>query len=320
MSNRSNKRRKAKKTRAPILRPLASKNPWNVHQREFDEWFRWIDDLEVTEIQRQSLQNLHEAIVRLANKRDNLQALRRRLPKHHRGLGGIKLDQQYEIFDATEAFFQTFYAVLSTLAAACARFSSVFGQPPTSSMSKYIEWLNVRFKTRGHFDFLQVARAFRAVLDHSEQFPPYDWKTVTHDGGPMRIVLLGPTSRGGSVPPGSVRREFADGAGWDFVAPFEDFVFTMTALAARCCLWQLAEWSRGDPLTTPIVKISGDPIPEGDAGQTEHSDSWARVVAINGSPDTIPNWTMPESYPNPYHEVSFGRGSRDANDVSKFAP
>ncbi|MFN3707254.1 hypothetical protein [Microcella sp.] len=308
MSKRKRSRKRARPaSQDSARRPVGQNNPWDIGSEEVDEWFRWIDKLQVTGLQGQSLQNLYEAIARLRRKLDSIEELRQRFPKHHREQGGIEPHQQLELFEATEAFFLTHYSVLSTLAAATARFPPVFGQPPTASMSKFVEWLNARFEAPGHFDILQQARAFRAVLDHPDQHQPYGWRTVTHEGGPIRVVLFGPASSRGAVPLGSVKHTFRDGPGWDYIAPPEAFVFTLTALATRCVLWQLAEWSEGLPVTTPIVRVS-EAAPESKADRSAiKTDSWSRVVAINGSPEVFPDWHIPDVYKDSYSEISFGR-------------
>ena len=305
-SKRRSQKKNPKKTSSslPGTKTLGSRNAWDIGHAEIDQWFAWLDDVAMTSLQARALINLWESMQRLSKKRIAVDDLRERLPKHHRPNGGMTQTDKDELFEATESFFQNFYGVLSGLASVVIRFNGqVFdGQATTSTMAKFVDWLNKRFEAPGHFDILQEARAFRALLDHPDQKQPYTWQSATIAGGPVRIVLFGP----GAVPTGGHEREFADGKGWDMDAPYEGFVSTMMALAIRSCLWQIHQWGSGLEITSPIVTIAST-RPAGhspEMNSLKHT-GFAKVIAIN---DAAPSPHVPESEDQrTYTGYSFGR-------------
>ena len=290
--------------------PAPEINDWDIGRAEISDWFAEIPTDTFNGFQQQSLLNCWEGIHRFADSRDRLEDLRRRYPKNHDEIDGIKPGQQHDLFEATEAFFARYYATISRIAALTTRWSPVFSQTPVGSMAKFIKWLERRFDAPGYFSPAEDARRFRAVLEHPEQHQEYAWMTVTIGGGPMHIALYGPASSSGAIPEGAAAKHLDDGPGWDIAAPYENFVFNNTALALHACLWQIKQHVEGRPLTSPIVKLGGLDA-EGrriEIPSLEASNAHGKIVFMNGGPVTVPGTSgPPQDDPITHEGISFGR-------------
>jgi hypothetical protein len=192
-------------------------------------WAHYADHCDFNAPQRQAARHLRESMHRLLRYRDRLDEIRNTFPVSAvSGLFRPTSEQQHRLFDATQDFYQTFYATLSAWAGFLARVYGKLGPttPPTASMKQFIEWLSAEqpiFEELGYADELEDARRFRTILDHSGQAQPFDW--ATHDAGrehpTVYISLFGPSSRAGRGPIGSSSGGPIGDNGWYFIAPDE---------------------------------------------------------------------------------------------------
>lgn len=184
-----------------------------------------------------ALLDLEGALLRLLKKRDAVESARRGFAP----ASSLVTDDypanltQETLFEATQDFFLTFYATLSSFASFFSRFNKELGSNvPHRSNQKFIDWLRpfALFREEA-IPLLEEARNFRTLLDHKADHLPYEWGTVDAQGL-VRIILHGPASSKGVIPDGAMRElagldRLPEGHGWTFVAPDEDLV-----VAAMC--------------------------------------------------------------------------------------
>jgi hypothetical protein len=298
-----------------VSEPSGDLNSWDIGHAEISAWFQGFATASTTGIQCQSLRNCEGAIHRFADSRDRIEGLRRRFPKNHNKVGGIRPEQQDALYRETEDFFARYYATISRVASLTTRWSVVFGQTPVGSMAAFIKWLEKRYNAYGYFSPIEDARRFRAILEHPEQHQEYEWKTITIGGGPMHVLLYGPASRGGMIPAGAVSRQMEDGLGWQIAAPYENFVFNNTAQALHACMWQIRQYLAGEELTSPIVRgigfdAEGNEVNPADFDQLNAANSHGKFLSMNGGPSAVPGSAGPPDHGNYHSGVSFGRIKR----------
>lgn len=135
---------------------------------------------------------------------------------------------QHEVYDLYEGYFQGFYKTLSSLAAITAMFPKVFNDLPFSSMEKFLREVGKAYPiVEPAVDLLEQARKYRTLLDHPANAAASDWISFrTVDGRGLRIIFFGPKSNSGNIPKGSeaVTFPFPKEADWIFDAPFAPFV------------------------------------------------------------------------------------------------
>jgi hypothetical protein len=128
------------------------------------------------------------------------------------------------LFDTTERYFQDFYAALSALHGVAARFTMIFPSVPADSMKQFLLWTKARYEPSEVYEILEVARAFRGLLEHPNQHQMHSWNTLSNAGAPRFVEVYGAATKDGRVPDSSRPTNFTDGLGWFFAAPFDGFV------------------------------------------------------------------------------------------------
>jgi len=175
--------------------------------------------------QEQAADHLEESLLRLFEKRDELQMARGALSPVSIFYPESRPTrrQQNRLFTATADFFQSYYAAVSAFISFVKRHSDVFGDAPHNSVAKFIKWYqpHALFPDQT-IPLLESARAFRALLDHSASHQPYNWHTVDIAPGFSTIVLIGPAERDTQVPAGAEMDE--EKPEWSFIAPDEDLI------------------------------------------------------------------------------------------------
>jgi hypothetical protein len=199
-----------------------------VQRDELETLAQALHGLDLDERQRKAQIHLTEQFLRLLTKQDNLIDLNERIG-HRPGWSGPAptATQQQDLFEATQDFFQTYYATLSALFAFLNRlpkFTAKYGRPNHQSTAKAINWL--RTLTLLPFmdkcaDRLEEARAFRALLDHPGGTQPYDWATSKlghHED--LELAIFG----SGTAPDGASVGGYYGQGEWHFVAPYYGLV------------------------------------------------------------------------------------------------
>jgi hypothetical protein len=289
--------------------PLPGLNSWDIGYAELASWFHKSPTAGMNGLQLQDWKNCYESIHRFAASRDKIEQLRRSFPKDHAEGTGISGEQRHELYQETESFFFRSYKTISQVAALTTRWPTVFGQTPVGSMAKFIPWLEKRFSAYGYFSPLEDARRFRALVEHPEQHQAYEWTTVTVCGGPIHVVLFGPASRSGWIPLGSVAKPMEDGPGWDIAAPYENFVFNITAHALHACMWQIRQHLAGSVLTSPFRAIGIDSQGrQVDMSGLDMTKARGKMVSMGGGPVSVPGSSGPPGHdPVTHRGFSFGR-------------
>lgn len=193
-----------------------------------DYWTHTFTHGNSTDGQKQTMTDLEESLKSLLLKRDQVQSARGAFgqvsfyyPNTH-----PTPRQQEALFNATHDFFHTYYSAVSALLSVIRRHTSTFGEAPTNSIAKFLTW----WKPKGLFmdqayPLLEKARAFRAMLDHKESYPPYTWHTADHNGL-TKIMLVGSPNAKGGIPEGTAKHP----KGWAIMAPDEDLVVSALAV------------------------------------------------------------------------------------------
>jgi len=135
-------------------------------------------------------------------------------------------DERRRLQESALQFFQTYYGTLSAWSGFLVRVASKVGlsTPPTSSMSRFIDWLSGDLGwgslPSSRTEAMQAARRFRAIFDHPGQFQPFEWDIFRDQPGMVqRLRLYGPGR--GAVPDGATESSgpLAAEGGWSFIAP-----------------------------------------------------------------------------------------------------
>jgi len=322
MSARNRPRRKKRKASSALR---AKPNAWDTAESEIREWFSWFDEAPLTTAHRQALFTLGESLSRLSKHRDNLNTVRNRIPKHHGPVGGVTPTQQAQLVIASDAFFQSFHAAMSALVHFCSAFPAVFGQPPQQSFLKFVKWLASRVGIP-HGGILYSSLQYRSLIDHPEAYPARDWKTVTMYGGPVQVVQFGEAARNGAIPSGSTPQNFADGLGWDYVAPYENYVFTLFSMAVRPVLWKARDWllelEPTPSFSRELIASADTESPQGPA--EPEGVFWGTITEINGaSAFPHPDYKPSDEELNARYGKSFlrpeARSVADSSDLGEDA-
>jgi hypothetical protein len=251
-----------------------------------DYWMHEPEHWTVSDREQTALADLDEALRRLIGKRNVVETARRAfVPVSTLDTESRPPDQvQVALFEATQDFYLTFYATLSSFVSALTRFKDALGDVPHVSNGKFLTWLETRaLMPEITIPLLQEARQFRAILDHKASHQPYKWGTTMAESG-ARVMLHGECSRNGNIPDGALRvidglDEFPEETGWTFVAPDEDRVLAALALQLNAMLPRIQPFRANDILMrhckweTPKradTPSSGYPILAHAAGTVEH--------------------------------------------------
>lgn len=188
-------------------------------------WMHEFTHWESTPNQKQAADHLEESLLRLLEKRDELQLARGAFApvSVYYPESRPTRRQQNRLFAVTADFFQNYYSAVSAFTGFIKRHADVFGDAPHNSVARFLKWYETRaLFPEGTIPLLEDARAFRALLDHSASHQPYNWHTVDVSPGFCRIVLVGSAERQAQVPPGAEMDQ--EEAKWSFIAPDEDLL------------------------------------------------------------------------------------------------
>lgn len=202
-----------------------------------DYWMHEPEHWSVSDKEQRALADLDEALRRLIGKRDAVENARRGfIPVSSLDTETKPRNEvQVALFEATQDFYLTYYATLSSFVSVLTRFKAELGSVPHASNQRFLTWLETHaLLPEITIPLLQEARQFRAVLDHKASHQPYEWGT-TMAVTDARVLLYGEASQNGSIPEGAMRilgglDDFPEGTGWTFVAPDEDRVLAALAL------------------------------------------------------------------------------------------
>jgi len=211
---------------------------------DLNVWRKTFDRVNLNVYEGTALRRLFDELENLVDVRDRVQDLRDTFAISRQSGNEIPNEQQRrELYLRTKTYFDTYYGTLSHLSSVVARFSKVFERRAFSDNRPFVRWLVDRYPDLGpaHGAGLESARLFRTILNHPQQFPVSFWRTETE---PMRLntylVIYGPESRAGRIPPGSTREgrlrlEMGD---WEMAAPSE---FSVTNNIASMSLLVLVD-------------------------------------------------------------------------------
>ncbi len=213
---------------------------------DVDRWREAVSTFRSNRYQARALQGFLEEAEYLVETCEALDKFRETLPTSETGQQLPSESQRLALYKLTKSYFDKFYGCLSHLASVIVRHADVFGQVSLSENRAVVRWLGANCPSCGHNGQaeLERARLFRAIVNHPQQFPTFDWITATApDHGPAHVVLHGPASRSGKIPPGSTRGSPIVGGpvDWAMEAPDEVSVTNSLFSAAGDCLRKVAE-------------------------------------------------------------------------------
>jgi hypothetical protein len=247
------------------------KNPFRIGPGYLEHWVHearehWVP---LEEAEDRALIEFEEAMVRLMNHRDALQAARRSfIPASSLSENPHPSNRtQQALYAATSDFFQSYYVAMSAFASFLKSFKQPTSIPavPHRSNSDFINWLKpMMMFPEMALPELIAARDYRAMLDHKADRDPSSWLTYTDESGLTRIVLHGTGKlRPGARPKDELPLVLPEDDNWVFVAPDEDRVLWALAVQmnslflrlqrshldmdrASACQWELL-LGEGDP-------------------------------------------------------------------------
>lgn len=198
-----------------------------LNHRLVDTWRMKLGLIPMNRFERVATATSLDAFRHLMSSRDELDAIRDQVPAarnatdYYAPLTG----HQRKLFRATKAFFDEFYSAMSSLSGFVARNHAVFGVN-FSDNARFLDWATEQYDLDGGVaGELSQARLFRAMLAHPQQFPPYEWATVSIPKYELlHIVLYGPLGRGKNPVPRGATTEHALAdklPDWQFDAPDE---------------------------------------------------------------------------------------------------
>jgi hypothetical protein len=198
-----------------------------LNHRLVDAWRIKLDGIPMNRFERSAAATSIDGFRHLMSNRDALDAIRDQVPpaRNSTDFYAPLSGHQRNLFRATKTFFDEFYSTMSGLSGFVARNHSVF-RVNFSDNSRFLDWATDRYDIDKSVVLdLSQARLFRAMLAHPQQFPPYEWATVSIPRYELiHIVLYGPFGRGKNpVPQGAITdHALADKMpDWQFDAPDE---------------------------------------------------------------------------------------------------
>jgi hypothetical protein len=198
-----------------------------LNHRLVDTWRMKLDGIPMNRFERAAAATSIDGFRNLMLSRDALDAIRDQVPPaqnstdYYAPLSG----HQRSLFRATKTFFDEFYSTMSSLSGFVARNHAVF-RVNFSDNARFLNWATERYGIdQGVALDLSQARLFRAMLAHPQQFPPYEWATVSIPRYELlHIVLYGPLGRGQNPVPEGATTDHALAhkiPDWQFDAPDE---------------------------------------------------------------------------------------------------
>ena len=210
---------------------------WHFESSHLATWMELIGAGQpLSEAQNHAFEHCFDSMWRLVRKFDGLTALRETVE-----MDSISEDQKHTLFELTESYYHGFYSAISALSGLMARYANVFGRNiPSSSVQKYIIWLENRYRFGLPIEFLSIARRFRTILAHPEQHPAFTWGYAA--SSPTYIFLHGAISPNGFLPHGARVSEFEQLPDrWIFPAPDERWVLDSLGLFVLTAVLQIRE-------------------------------------------------------------------------------
>ena len=192
-----------------------------------DQWAKAFSQFKLNTFEQRAIELMLDELDRLLRTRDVLDRLREAMPQ---GEGPFTLQQdpspveRLGLFDSTKHFFDTFYSALSAVSGVVARYASVF-HVNFGDNAKFVKWAAQHLEEFGDLSRGEIERArlFRALLNHPQQHPTFNWHTFGRPGYlAAHVVLAGINGRGvNPVPPGASRGSILRDEDWFFEAPDE---------------------------------------------------------------------------------------------------
>lgn len=256
--------------------------------------------------ERTAIAQFNRSLGQQIRMRDEVESARRAfIPVSLLATPTVSVAEREVLADTTKRFFLHAYSLISDLASIVVRFPGIFGNVPSRSNARFIEWLETgEFGLmQEHFAAVRAARDFRTLLDHTASFQPYEWGTARDQHGFVRAMVHGPKNREGGIPQGSspVTPHGSGGRddAWIFPAPDEDVVLTLLAVQINAVVsWlqvhrpvkndHLCSWEprlgSGDPQSGyPILAVAdGDVVASGKMGLQLTEEDQATIDAVLG--------------------------------------
>lgn len=209
-------------------------------------WRGAFEDARVNPFQARALGGFFGEVGFLIEARDALDEFRDTMPRSQIGRDAPNERQRERLYFLTKSFFDTYYSALSHLSSVLVRFSSIFGELRLTENRRLVLWLGGNLELVHHDVLVDVERSrlFRAVVNHPQQFPVVDWHTATdNENTNAHVVLHGPASRSGKIPPGATRHHPYVGEMYDWTmrAPDEVSATNSFAIAASECLFKILD-------------------------------------------------------------------------------
>lgn len=200
---------------------------WEARARSIDHLFWPATNSQQNALQRQAFYLFAEALERLDRRRRELLWLRYLIPRNHSPKHGITPSQQRELHNRTTAFYNSLHATVNAWMRFCLAYQKQFPKVRSKSVLQFLRSVSTAPELKPLLAVLERAMDYRALDTHAGQFQAVRWKSLTLGGGPIQIQLFGEASRNATIPAGSTAVDFADGPGWDFIAPFESDIYAV---------------------------------------------------------------------------------------------
>lgn len=257
-----------------------------ANERAIDNFRSQLGTISMNRFESTAFASAIDGLRALLSARDRLDDLRETIPQvqeeFRTSYKPLTRDQR-ALYRATSAFFAEFYTAVSGISGVVARFSSTF-EVNHSDNGPFLRWAHQKFEIPDNvFEELERARHFRAILAHPQQFPPYEWATITTSRDPlMHVVLYGPFGRGKNPIPAGATTDHPYASqmpDWQFAAPDEVSVTNCVCSMAGILFAEiLASRSAKSSFVRPVSRDEAlarvVPV-EGDFGwDARYSRSW----------------------------------------------
>ncbi len=230
----------------PLEKRAAVKFILGARQTHLKLLFAATEQICVSSQKTRTLSNLYEKLESFNNSLEGLDRLRRRLPKHHKPLFGIRPDGQQRIYEATCVFFDSYYSYMNVLKGFVSEYQKTFPGVPHGSVDGFLGWVGAEFPNPIAFRHsLKPARDFRSTLVHPLANSPVHWETATNHDSEVYVITKGLKNRGHDV--ASLSVTYPEGVGWLIPAPSESHVVLFTIDLTSWILSTVLEY-QVDPL------------------------------------------------------------------------
>lgn len=266
--------------------------------------------------ERTALESLRDALQQLLELRDAVQRARGEFgpvsvfyPENY-----PSSNQKYRLYHATVAYFQQFYTSIDKLTNVMRRHKDIFANVPHRSVAKFLTWFEpFAMFPKESLSFLESARSFRTLINHSSSFQLFDWHTVSTEPFYVRVVFAGEQSSTGFSPEGSIpindpkddlaplllatqEEELDEGdkvefrPGWYFIAPDEDLVTWALCVQLNSVMQRMATVRDN----SAVMTCDWRPTLTGDDVRTDYPIFAARsgVVSATGTTDFATSATV----------------------------